>query len=453
MNAYVTLRLASLTLLLAIVNIGCSSDNACGEGKEKMGDRCLDIPSEMTMQEDEPTPAPNTETKSSYPIKLVNDEASLMGSSLAFANDTVFVGQSGHNDRGAGFIFQRQADGSWKQTQMLTSADLVSGDLFGNSASLDGDFLAVGAVGTGPRGKLNGTRPIGMGAVYVFKRTTSGEYRHTTTLRNKVLTVKNHPGLYDGDRYGRAVALKGNHLVACADLERLGDQNYIGRLWSSTFNTTSQTWSTPTPFSLSPLTRGQQHCQALSFDETNLVVGSPFANLGGGFATGQVNFLVHSAEGIHFSPVPDVYENTKANAYFGASVAVLDDTLAVGSIGTDKKRGSVDIFIKNSEGQRTIRQTLSPTTLMPEAYFGNSLALTHDALLVGAQGYDKPYSNSGIVYVFRKEGEYWVEHKTLQPSDIAQNHNFGVRIAANGDFVAIARTGAVYIYDIKELLK
>ncbi len=83
--------------------------------------------------------------------KLTGDDTSpgdYFGGSTDIDGDTVVVGASGDDDdgsnSGSAYVFRRSG-ATWIQQAKLTSNDASWGDNFGNSVSIDGDTVVVGA--------------------------------------------------------------------------------------------------------------------------------------------------------------------------------------------------------------------------------------------------------------------------------------------------------------------
>jgi hypothetical protein len=96
-----------------------------------------------------------------------------LGTSVAISGDRVLVGaplaESGGTDRGAAYIFIRNQGGTnvWGQAAKLTAADAANQDSFGAAVAISGENLVVGAPLANPGG-------TDRGAAYVFTRNASG---------------------------------------------------------------------------------------------------------------------------------------------------------------------------------------------------------------------------------------------------------------------------------------
>jgi hypothetical protein len=69
--------------------------------------------------------------------------------------------------------------------------------------------------------------------------------------------------------------------------------------------------------------------------------------------------------------------------------------------------------------------------------FGIDVSISGDRAIVGAHANDDSGENSGSAYVFRREGDLWVEEEKLLPDDGAEFDEFGLSVSINGDFALV----------------
>ena len=88
-------------------------------------------------------------------------------------------------------------------------------------------------------------------------------------------------------------------------------------------------------------------------------------------------------------------------------------------------------------------------------YFGISVSIQCDLVIVGAYRDDDNGVDSGSAYVFRYDGLEWVEETKLLASDGAGGDRYGISVAVNGDAAVVgafrhdldgADAGASYVY-------
>jgi hypothetical protein len=151
---------------------------------------------------------------------------------------------------------------------------------------------------------------------------------------------------------------------------------------------------------------------------------------------------------------------------FGYSVAVDGDTAAVGAPyhdDPDTDTGAVDIYVRSGTTWTWMKKLVPTRQSFLDSlafyYFGHSVALSGNTLAVGAPGNnDDTITNHGAVYVYVGSGSSWTLQAKLYPGSGDRNllggDNFGHSVALEGDTLAIGApdddeglgTGAVYIY-------
>lgn len=103
--------------------------------------------------------------------------------------------------------------------------------------------------------------------------------------------------------------------------------------------------------------------------------------------------------------------------------------------------------------------TIDPTIAVPGAYlkadnagpgdwFGESVAISDDTIVVGAPKEDGIVGNSGAAYVFVRSGNTWVQQAYLKANDADISDWFGSSVAISGDTVVVGapRIDTAYIF-------
>jgi len=75
-------------------------------------------------------------------------------------------------------------------------------------------------------------------------------------------------------------------------------------------------------------------------------------------------------------------------------------------------------------------------------YFGYSVDMSADRAVVGAYRDDDNGSNSGSVYLYRLDGDNWIQEAKLLASDGEMNDWFGWSLAISGDTIVVGATGS-----------
>jgi uncharacterized protein (DUF2345 family) len=191
------------------------------------------------------------------------------------------------------------------------------------------------------------------------------------------------------------------------------------------------------------------HSVAISGD--TLVVGAPYDDLLRGSAYVFVKSATRGATWIETAKL--TASGGVAGDQFGYSVAIRGDTVVIGANGNDKFRGSAYVFVKPEAGWSSGTETakLTASDGASPHYFGNSVAISGDTVVVGAQYGD---SFRGSAYVFVKPGRGWTsgtETAKLTASDGVALDSFGIHVTISGDTVVVgswrdSRRGSAYLF-------
>lgn len=156
--------------------------------------------------------------------------------------------------------------------------------------------------------------------------------------------------------------------------------------------------------------------------------------------------------------------NTRQNAYFGVSVATSGDTIVAGSYqeasnatgvnGNQSDRsaggaGAVYIFVRDAFGGWSQQAYLKASNTEAEDYFGISVAVSGDTVVIGAYGEDSDATGvngnqtnnnafqAGAAYIFVRNGSTWTQQAYLKASNARQVHRFGQAVSVSGDTVVV----------------
>lgn len=266
-------------------------------------------------------------------------------------------------------------------------------------------------------------------------------------IQNAKLTASDSAA---GDLFGYSVAVNADTVVVGAlnDDDRMGSAYVFVKpddIWSSATQTarlTSETRNKDDEFGISVAVSGD-----------TVVVGADGVNGG----KGVVYMFVKPVSGWS-----DMTETFKMNAsvaaagdYFGYSVAFNGDTLVAGAIGDDTFTGSAYVFVKPTGGWKTMYESAKLTAPTPSenTYFGQSVAVSGETVVVGAPFEDKA---KGSAYVFIRPPGGWsntTQAAILTSADRSEWEFFGTSVAIEGDVVVVGApgtsslTGSAYVYE------
>ena len=135
-----------------------------------------------------------------------------------------------------------------------------------------------------------------------------------------------------------------------------------------------------------------------------------------------------------------------ADDQFGISVSIDGDYAVAGAFGDDVNghfSGSAYVF-KRSGTTWAQEDKLLPTDGEALDGFGNSVSISGDYAVVGAQNDQDNGFASGSAYIFKRTGTTWVQEDKLLPTDGATLDRFGVSVSISGDYAIV---GAIFHND------
>lgn len=121
---------------------------------------------------------------------------------------------------------------------------------------------------------------------------------------------------------------------------------------------------------------------------------------------------------------------------FGGAVGIRQDRLLVGAPSADQEQGKVYVFRR--QGNTWVEEAmLSPSDGMPQDFFGVDISLDNDRAIVGAQGTDQGGPSAGSAYIFIRNGTVWTEQTNLRASSPQGAAGFGSAVAISGTLALV----------------
>ena len=169
--------------------------------------------------------------------------------------------------------------------------------------------------------------------------------------------------------------------------------------------------------------------------------------------------------------------------HFGAYVIASEDVLAVGSSHDDdtyvfRKNGNQWVFEQKLEGlAQDVSEdgnvivagdlvyrydsdgeswVLEQELISSGGSVGWPMAISNDVIVAGVSWDDEHGTYAGAAYVFRFNGEQWLEERKLYSSDIYEDDRFGIRVSILGDVIVISapndddrgsNSGSAYVFN------
>jgi hypothetical protein len=282
---------------------------------------------------------------------------------------------------------------------------------------------------------------VDAGSAYVFVR-SSDVWRCQAKLTA--------PDAQAGARFGWSVALKCDTAVIGAPYADPGGQVDAGAAY--VFVRSAGVWTVQTELVADDGAAGDWFGRSVAVDGDTAVIGAYGADPLGKTDAGAAYAFVRS-NGLWKQQAKLIAaDDGESGDYFGCSVALQGDTVAVGSYYDDWREGSVYVFTRSGVAW-TQRAKLKASDPMDYAYFGTALAIDGNVLVVGADGVWLD-ERSGAAYVFRGGGPSWTWEAQLKPPDGAYLDNFGISVAVSGNLAIVGAfrddrgtdVGAAYVF-------
>ena len=309
--------------------------------------------------------------------------------------------------------------------QKLMASDGVVGDQFGNGVAISGDTAVVGA-------NAYGATVGGPGAAYVFVR--SG---NSWALQQK-LTASD--GATD-DAFGSDVAISGDTIIVGAFGDTTGANTGQGSAYI--FVRSGTAWTQQQKLTAGDGAGFDNFGYTVSIAGDTAVAGSPGSNIGANGDQGAAYVFTRSGTAWTQQQKLTAADGLAADV-FGNSVGLAGDTVVVSApedtTGGNIQQGSAYVFTRTGTVW-TQQQKLTASDATIYDYFGFSIAVSGDTVVIGTQEDIGTSFQQGSAYVFTRSGTAWTQQQKLTANDGAANDTFGNSVAIAGDMVIVSAAG------------
>lgn len=304
------------------------------------------------------------------------------GHSISIYGKRVLISENRNNTNGdfsgAAYIFE--FDGiQWHEKQKLIASDNASGDQFGYSVSIHGNYALIGAPYE--------DHPLfpNSGSAYIF------EYDGSKWNEIKKLIAS------DGrefDFFGFSVSLSGNKaLIGAWGNDRIF-ANEAGAAYL--FEYDGSTWNETQIFISSSEFSSEKSGYSVSISDDRFIIGAKGAEQFNKPSSGAS--YVYNFDGLNWNETKLIASDSLADDEFGSSVSLFDNRVLIGTprYYNDIVSGSAYLFELNGTEWEEI-QNLTASDEDPAGSFGVSVGLSDKHVLIGNPLYD---SIRGSAYIF-----------------------------------------------------
>jgi hypothetical protein len=453
-------------------------------------------------------------------VKLHADDASpndKFGWSVSIHDNKAIVGAHGKQDNtGAAYVFLLE-DNEWIQDTKLVLKNGTINDYFGLSVSIQNSYALIGAYGHENSSgaaviyKLENDNWIEQTTFFPDNRQNTGEFGKSVFLHSKYAMIgepqNNTVYLYkyaDGnwgiynkfnpvdtnndDLFGWTACICMNDYSAMVGSFKDDDQGLdSGSVYVYDLNVSDvyQPFISNISPSAGPMNGktnvtifgnhfgdsqengyvlfgNRKAYSYISWSDNKIICLSPESH------TSTVDITVINADGIKqvfknaFAYYEKIHPHDPAtDDRFGNYVSISDEFAIVGSYWDDdngSKSGSAYIF--NRQGHKWVEHAkIKPSDGEADEWFAWSVAIDANYALVGCRYDNEKGSNSGSAYIFKREGNSWVEQQKLSPDDGGPGDEFGESVSISGNYAVISayhdnvhgeRSGAAYVFKCVE---
>ena len=390
-------------------------------------------------------------------------ESAWFGNSVSVDGDTAVIGEVGRNSgTGRAYVYEYNATSHlFEQVAILRASDGEAGDKFGISVSISGDTIVVGAF-------LDDDTNTDSGAAYIYEKPLNG-WENTAQENAK---LKAHDADQD-DEFGTSVSISGDTIVVGApEDDETNSRSGAAYIYEKPLNGWVNTAQENAKLKAHDTHTYDAFGYSVAISGNTVVVGADRdddinTNSGAAYIYEKpLNGWTNTAQENAKLKAHDAGEND----HFGKSIAISGDTVIVGASwddNTNNNDGSAYIYEKPQSGWTGILQEnakLQASDANRGAYFGTSVAISSDTVVVGAINDDNsPYTVSGAAYIYEKPQGGWTnssqENAKLKASNTNADDYFSNSVAVSGDTVIVGAygdngtnsdEGAAYVYKAKK---
>ena len=302
----------------------------------------------------------------------------------------------------------------YSQTAKIVSDNREDRAEYGTAVHMLGDFAIVGA----------SRETIAEGAAYVYSRDSQGNWNFFQKLK------ANDPK--EMAEYGGGVKLASDFLVVASGRADIGSTIRAGALY--VYNLQNNVWELNTKLVASDFSGDAKlgmNPTSLDVQDNTIIAGAPGENAWIG------SVYVFTKDGGTWTETQKILSpNPQVNDTFGIGVSVSGDDLLIGAQGVDQGKGAAYIYRKNPSGEWEFVQTLVASDAANEDYFGSSVSISENQLVIGAYGKN---GEAGAAYVFEKNSQgIWSEVQKLTGNSSASNTQFGWSTDIQTDYMVVS---------------
>jgi len=299
----------------------------------------------------------------------------------------------------------------------LTANDGSEQDGFGAAVSIHGDYALIGAGDSD--------------SAYIFGK------EGIDWVQKKKLTASDTEA---GDNFGASVFISGDYAIIGAYQDDVNGNTDVGSAYI--FKNEGGNWTQIQKIVANDGTAGDNFGIKVCISESYAIIGAYLDNDNGEDAGSAYVFENEGDRWVQKQKLVSGDIRSKDN--FGFAVSFSGNYAIIGT--RRNPGGAAYIFFKNQNGNWNQVQMLTPDNLEETSFFGRSVSLSGNYVIVGALSDDEIVSNAGAAYIYENEGGNWNFIQKIADSNPSTYEYFGSSVHLSGDYAVV---GAPFANDLK----
>jgi hypothetical protein len=371
----------------------------------------------------------------------------IFGNSVAMYGNYIVIGAYGDDDNGSlsgsVYVFKNDGNGNITQIDKLIASDGTTDDQFGWSVSMYGDYIVIGSNGDDDNGSISGS-------AYVFKNDGNDSFDQIDKL-----TASDGSSV---DFFGGSVSIYGDYIV----IGSIGDDDN-GSASGSAYvfkNDGNDSFDQIDKLTANDGISGDQFGISVSMYGDYIVIGA-YGDDDNGSGSGSA-YVFKNDGNDSFDQIDKLTANDGISGdQFGISVAIYSNYIVIGANGDDDNgysSGSAYVFKNDGNDSFDQIDKLTANDGSSGDFFGIAVNIYGDYIVIGANGDDINFNDSGSAYVFKNDGnDSFDQIAKLTDNDGAFFDELGISVAINGDYIVICAirdddngtdSGSAYVYKL-----
>ncbi|MDP9956458.1 hypothetical protein J2X97_002117 [Epilithonimonas hungarica] len=287
------------------------------------------------------------------------------------------------------------------QSKKITASTRESRAEFGTSVAINDEFIAVGA----------SREEVAKGAVYIHRKNGSN-----WDFNQKIKA----PDGVEMAEFGGSIKFGTDFLLIAAGRADIENTIRAGALYVYNLDSNNQ-WN----FTKKLVASDYDNDALLAVNPTSLAVdGNTIVAGAPGFSSWNGAVYIFKKNGNDWEETQKITSPESVDfGNFGIGVGVYGDYLVIGASGVNNSSGKIYIYKKNTSGEWIFHQSLVSSDNFENSYFGNSVSIFGNELVVGAYT-ESNTGNPSMAYIFKlNDNGNWEETQKI-PSYESSEHTY-----------------------------